>query len=623
MSAMNGLGQLLSARREDLLRRLARQAPPPSGHALPDRLRLALPELLDRLQAALGAPSLASAGGPGKALPGLEGMEAEQLRAGFRQVRESILELWEEAGEAAGFAELRVLHRVLEEALEEALRALDAAATQRGQVEAQVLMDTMLATAPVGLCFLSPELRFVHLNRTIAAINGVPVEQSVGRTLREVVPQMADELEPFYRHVLETGQPVLDREMTGTTPGLRGEQGAWRVSCYPVKDARGQLILMGSVVVDVTERQRAADAVARDAAKLEAILQSIPDAVYVGDARHIKHANARARELLGAEALHGVVPQELGRRLACRAADSGEPLSSSDEPFQRALAGEAFTREVVLGHPRTGKELWMRFAAAPVRMGEQIVSAVVVATDLTEHQQRERELRRAAEFRERFLGIVSHDLRNPLNAISLSAGALVREEGLSARAQKTAGRIVHSTERMGRMIGELLDFTRGRLGGGIPIARRPGDLRPLCRHVLDELRVARPDREVRLQGEGQFQGEWDGDRLSQLVGNLAKNALDYSPEHTPVTVSLHDEGERVRLEVHNHGEPIPAEILPVIFEPFRRGVKAEDSKPSGLGLGLFIARQIALAHGGTLEVRSARGEGTRFIVSLPRAAPAT
>ncbi|SEU22612.1 sensor histidine kinase [Stigmatella erecta] len=609
---MDGLAQLLSTRREDLLRRIARKAPPA-------RLLEVLPALLDRLQAALESPAAAPAE---EALPGLSDMDAGPLRAGLSLVRECILDVWEETGGTADFQALRGLHRFLDLALEQAQSEADAATARRVQVESQVLLDTMLATAPVGLCFVSPELRFVHLNHTIAAFNGVSVEETLGRTLREVVPQMASDLEPLYQRVLETGEPVLDLEMSGTTPGLGGEQGFWLVSCYPVKDAGGHTFLMGSVVVDLTERKRSADAVARNAAKLEAILQSIPDAVYVGDARNIKHANARARELLG-EDLQGVAPHELGRRLACRAPDTGEVLLPEDEPFTRALSGEAFTRELVLCHARTGKDLWMRIAAAPVRMGERIVSAVVVATDLTEHQHRESELRRAAEFRERFLGIVSHDLRNPLNAISLSAGALVREEGLSARAQKTAGRIVHSTERMGRMIGELLDFTRGRLGGGIPITRRPGDLRPLCRHVLDELRVARPDREVRLKGDGQFQGEWDGDRLAQLLGNLVKNALDYSPEDTPVTVSLHDEGAQVRLEVHNQGEPIPAEILPVIFEPFRRGVKAEDAKPSGLGLGLFIARQIALAHGGALEVRSSREEGTRFIVSLPRALPAT
>jgi signal transduction histidine kinase len=277
--------------------------------------------------------------------------------------------------------------------------------------------------------------------------------------------------------------------------------------------------------------------------------------------------------------------------------------------------------EATAGEDLRASDAVARNAAAPVRMGERIVGAVVISTDLTDHQRREEELRRTAEFRERFLGIVSHDLRNPLNAISLSASVLLREEELPPRALKTAGRISQSAERMARMIGDLLDFTRGRLGGGIPITRQAVELGALCRPVLDELKVARPERELRLRVMGDLHGEWDGDRLAQLVGNLVKNALDYSPAEHPVTVTLRDEGAWVRLEVHNLGEPIAPESLPELFEPFRRGMRKDESaQGSGLGLGLFIAHQIALAHGGTLEARSTREEGTTFTVRMPRRA---
>ncbi|MFL5347492.1 MAG: ATP-binding protein [Hyalangium sp.] len=362
------------------------------------------------------------------------------------------------------------------------------------------------------------------------------------------------------------------------------------------------------------------DAVAHHAARLEAILESIPDAVYVGDAERITHANAPARELLGGD-LTGISPLELGERLQCSDPQTGQRLSRDAEPFARALRGEAVTRDVMLCHPRTGRRMGTRCAAAPVRMGERIVGAVVVNTDMTDQQRRQEELHRTAEFRERFLGIVSHDLRNPLNAIALSAGVLLREE-LPPRARKAAGRISQSAHRMARMIGDLLDFTRGRLGGGIPILRQPVDLRLICRPVLEELRVAWPDRELRLLAEGALQGEWDGDRLAQLVGNLAKNALDYSPPDQPVTVTLRDEGAWVRLEVHNLGDPISPELLPQLFEPFRRGMRNDDgSQSTGLGLGLFIAQQISVAHGGTLEVRSTQEEGTTFTLRLPRAVP--
>jgi signal transduction histidine kinase len=154
--------------------------------------------------------------------------------------------------------------------------------------------------------------------------------------------------------------------------------------------------------------------------------------------------------------------------------------------------------------------------------------------------------------------------------------------------------------------------------------RRPGDLRLICRPVLEELGLGGPGSPLRLSTEGDLQGEWDADRLAQLVGNLVKNALDYSPPGSPVTVALSDEGPWIRLEVHNHGEPIPADVLPQLFEPFHRGMRQheEDAQHCGLGLGLFIAQQLTQAHGGTLEALSTREEGTTFRVRLPRGAPA-
>jgi signal transduction histidine kinase len=430
--------------------------------------------------------------------------------------------------------------------------------------------------------------------------------------------------------------PALPRGGPGSCPGYSSEQlvrehGLLRDCLLWVLEERGGCLLLSelrglhhfldqALELALSDKERQ-DAVARNAALLEAILQSIPDAVYVGDATGITHANAPARAMIG-ERFEHLSPLNLGELLHCRSLETGERLASAEEPFALALQGEAVTREVIVRHPGSGRDVVVRCAAAPVRMSEHIVGAVVVSTDLTHHQLREEELRRTAEFRERFLGIVSHDLRNPLNAISLSASVLLREEELPVRARKMAGRISQSAERMGRMIGDLLDFTRGRLGGGIPLARRPGDLRLICRPVLEELGMGGLGSPLRLSTEGDFQGEWDADRLAQLVGNLVKNALDYSPQGSPVTVSLRDEGPWVRLEVHNLGEPIPAEVLPQLFEPFRRGMHEEDSPQHGLGLGLFIARQITQAHGGTLEAHSTREDGTVFRVRLPRAAPA-
>jgi signal transduction histidine kinase len=238
--------------------------------------------------------------------------------------------------------------------------------------------------------------------------------------------------------------------------------------------------------------------------------------------------------------------------------------------------------------------------------------------DITVQKQQEAEARQLAEFERQILGIVSHDLRNPLSAIIASASFLRDDESLGNRQLRAVQRIARSADRMARMIADLLDFTRGRLGGGIPLSRQPGNLRHICRHVVDELEASHPGRELRLTAEGHFLGEWDADRLAQVIGNLGKNALDYSPEGTPVDFRLHEEGAALCLEVHNQGGPIPADRISQLFEPFRRGAQDEGRTSPGLGLGLYIVQQIVQAHGGTIAVHSTAADGTTFTVRLPR-----
>ncbi|QSQ23724.1 PAS domain-containing protein [Pyxidicoccus parkwayensis] len=388
-------------------------------------------------------------------------------------------------------------------------------------------------------------------------------------------------------------------------------------------DASGRPIRFLGTVLDITERKRTADELTRSAAILQAILQAIPDALYVGDATGIKLANAPALEMLGFASLEELNQNiaTLGERLRNQSIEDGHRLTPEEEPFMRASHGQAVTQEVRSRHLLSGRDVVVRCAAAPVRIGDDILGAVAVNTDITERKRIEEELRQTAQFRERLLGIVSHDLRNPLNAILLSVNALMHSECAVPRHLKAARRIALSAERMERMVSDLLDFTRGRLGGGIPISSRPANLRSLCQQVQEELEVGHPQRDLRLSIRGErFQGVWDADRLVQLLGNLGKNALDYSPGDSPVDFVLRDEGARVCVEVHNAGPPIPADLLPHIFEPFRRATD-QGHPTSGLGLGLFIVQQIARAHGGRVEVRSSAAEGTTFTVWLPRSAP--
>jgi signal transduction histidine kinase len=229
--------------------------------------------------------------------------------------------------------------------------------------------------------------------------------------------------------------------------------------------------------------------------------------------------------------------------------------------------------------------------------------------------------RRVNRYRDQFLGILGHDLRNPLGAIVMSATYLSRDEELGAKHLKSAARILNGAQRMGRMVDLLLDLTRTRLGTGIPISRQRLDLRALCRQVLDELEAFHPDRLIQLEAAGEVHGAWDSDRLAQVLSNLVGNALQYGRPEAPITVSLRDEGKGVTLTVHNEGPPIPDGAQATLFDPLVR--QSQEPEPTGnLGLGLYIVREIVASHGGEVKVASSRAAGTTFTVRLPRAAPA-
>jgi phosphoserine phosphatase RsbU/P len=223
----------------------------------------------------------------------------------------------------------------------------------------------------------------------------------------------------------------------------------------------------------------------------------------------------------------------------------------------------------------------------------------------------------AAQFRERVIGIVSHDLRNPINAIYLSAKTLLLQEGLEDRSRRIALRIEASAERAGRMVRDLLDYTRAHLGSRIPVERRPTDLRAVLHQTVEEARTSHPGRRIDVHENGDLEGVWDADRLAQVVGNLLSNALDYSPPETPVRLVAQGEDDWVGLSVHNQGDPIPAEHLPSIFEPMQRAVD-ETYTSRSVGLGLYIVKHLVEAHGGTVAVDTAKAEGTTFSVRLPR-----
>jgi signal transduction histidine kinase len=219
-------------------------------------------------------------------------------------------------------------------------------------------------------------------------------------------------------------------------------------------------------------------------------------------------------------------------------------------------------------------------------------------------------------FRDQFIGVLSHDLRTPLGAITAGAALLAVPEDNAERRGRVVARIMSSAQRMERMIGDLLDLTRARLGGSIPLNRRRVDLQQVCDEAIIEIRAGEPEAVVQFQSSGDLLGEWDADRLAQVVSNLVGNAIRHGGG-TPITLTAHQERDSVTLAVHNGGPPIPADVLPSVFEPLTRGHGEGEGR--GIGLGLFIAKAIVSAHDGDIQVSSSTGGGTTFTVRLPKA----
>jgi signal transduction histidine kinase len=300
-------------------------------------------------------------------------------------------------------------------------------------------------------------------------------------------------------------------------------------------------------------------------------------------------------------------------------ARTDERLSDDELPLCLALKGRASVRELLLRSTSGEPEYAFRCAAAPVLNRETVRCAFLMASDVSERERALGREKKRSEFEQQLIGIVSHDLRNPLQVIRLST-LLTTRDLTDPAAIRRCDRTLAAVDRAVRMVDDLLDFTRIRFDGGLTLTLKPVNLHKLSSHVVDEVLQARPERSIKVESTGDGGGHWDEDRLAQVLQNLVVNALQHTTEGTPVFVRTIGLAHEVVLEVHNGGVPIPAENLPRLFEPFHRGQTARRGGGS-LGLGLYITSRIVEAHAGSISVRSSVEEGTTFCVRLPRCHP--
>jgi signal transduction histidine kinase len=306
---------------------------------------------------------------------------------------------------------------------------------------------------------------------------------------------------------------------------------------------------------------------------------------------------------------------------------SGDAVTAAEE-HGAGRAESGFTMEQMVSEYRALRasvlRLWIResgevVTAADVddltRFNEAIDQALAESvTRYTEELDHSKEM---------FLAILGHDLRTPLGAVFTSSRFMLDTNELQEPFLTLTRRIASSSTRMVHLVGDLLDFTRSRLGGGIPIVRKPMNMGKAVHDVVDEIAAAHPRRTIEIDARGELQGEWDCARISQVVANLIGNALEHGSPDTAVTVEVHGSDDEVCMAVGNRGPEIPGDRLNGIFNPMKPrepAANAPSSGPTGnLGLGLYIAERIVSAHQGRIDVVSAAG-GTTFTVRLPRRA---
>ncbi|MBA1230398.1 HAMP domain-containing histidine kinase [Pseudomonas viridiflava] len=228
---------------------------------------------------------------------------------------------------------------------------------------------------------------------------------------------------------------------------------------------------------------------------------------------------------------------------------------------------------------------------------------------------------RVARSRDIFLAILGHDLRAPLQAVSMSTELLARKLVMDDKTQGYISRIKTSTRHMGTMVGDLLEFVRSRLGASLPVERKFMDLANACREALEEATAGQPGSAPVLSIEGETQGHWDSGRISQMLQNLIGNALQHGAASHEITVRVNGGPDTVELVVHNEGKPIAEDAIGTIFDPLVRS-SDENSESrttsTSLGLGLFIVKEVVNAHSGSITVTSTIGDGTTFTVVLPK-----
>ena len=485
----------------------------------------------------------------------------------------------------------------------------------RREVDARVRFEAVLETAPIGIAVISAdELRFELANARFVAFaeqfGRVPFETKlIGLAASEVLAGT----EQILKQVADSGEPRIDTELQV------GDRYFNRI----ISAARGRFSgitqSLTVLVQDVTDQVRArreienlAAMMAERSARLDSILGSMTDGLWVYDANGtVVDVNQAALNMFGLASRAEAIENGSFARLHLRDSE-GRPIAYNEMPYARALAGQTVPDYLAVGkHLITGRDLDLSIAAAPIESGG-IVGAVLVIRDITALQELDRK-------KDEFLSVASHELRTPLTTIKGYTQLLAQTvDDLRPEERATyINAVLGEIERMMGLISELLDVSRIETNR-LQIHPQPIPWLEFIQGRVSAFQVQHPNRALRVAvSTDETIVTADPDRMRQVVDNLLSNALKYSADGTDIDLRVEVRDGDMYTSVTDHGIGIPKDEIPQLFERFHRARNVSSRYYGGLGLGLYIARAIIEAHGGSIAVESVEGQGSTFTMKLP------
>jgi len=531
--------------------------------------------------------------------------------------------------------------------VEEEIQSLNVS-LERRVAERTAELESMLANATIGLAFFDRDIRFIRINNCLARMNGVPIADHIGRPLREVLPTIADTVEPMLRRVFDTGRPVTEMELEGTIAAHPGERRFWLHSIYPVPGQDGTVISVGAAVTDITEQKRAQEKLAdlnrilqeeiaererveQQVHRLAAVLEASPDFVGMADPEgRVFYLNRAFSEGLGRP------PERKPLAVAdCHPAGSvrliheeGLPTAArtgvwrGETEFLTHQGRSIPVSQLILGHSNSEGKL--EFFSTIMR-------------DISERKQMELALRRrgeelaaanaelagAARLKDEFLASMSHELRTPLN------GILGMSEGLQEHVYGPLNpqqlRAVRDVEECGRhllaLINDILDVAKIE-AGKVELELAPVAVEDVCQASLRLVKDSALKKKITVS----FHLDKlvrvltaDERRLKQVLVNLLSNAVKFTAEGGRMGLDVVGEGDKgqVRFTVWDTGIGMRPEELQRLFQPFVQLDSRLSRQYEGTGLGLALVKRLTELHGGRVLVESQPGTGSRFTVVLP------